>query len=391
MRLILIPLIFFCCNLSAQTVISKITENPIGESLIHLTQTPAEIKNDKLINQLVVDIVEPYMVDSVFKRTNQRHRVYGLGAMISVFGYKWRSIDNRKEKVVGVVYRHVTRPAEDRGKFTEYDINYDVKPYLPRYVDLAYNAYQRQLKYKRNKKKKDTSSPPYIYPDENTDMRAFRFHNELTPHPEFRTALNTMFYPVHRGTKIEEHPNFLDKEPVMGFYGPLVLDCNHSCHPEIHPYEWIWWYNTTENRENTHSWWIGLFRENSNRFKNWSKHARTGVISIPFVFPLASSDWTLHIEHQLMNGFDAEEFKKLSLGDAFSYFDNTSFSFSFNHPALTSKSLALESNIVLPYKAIGFELGEFNLDAEKQLVSGTLYLAMSVYDVYTAKVSTSFK
>lgn len=378
-------------SLMAQNTISNVTFLETNEASKSLLLNPSEIKNDKYLNQLVVDLVEPFTVDSTFKRNNQRHRVYGLGALISVAGYKWRSIDNKREKVVGLLNKHYTRGHNEKAEFTEYDVNFDINPYIPKYIDLAYKGYQLQLNYKGNKRKKDITKPPYQYPTEDTDMRVFRFHNELTPHKDYWAALNTMFYPVHHGTSLATHPNFLDPNPAMGFYGVYVLDCNHSCHPEIHPYEWIWWLNTTEQRENTQSWWVGFFRENSNRFKKWSTSPRTGAISIPFAFPYESSDWNIHIEHQFLNGFNEAAFEELNLEAGYTFFNQLSNEFKFDLPALSDKNITVSSNYTLAYKGIDYWLENVNFDMNNKIVSGDINLGMSINDIYTAKISTSYK
>jgi hypothetical protein len=177
----------------------------------------------------------------------------------------------------------------------------------------------------------------------------------------------------------------------MGFYGVYVLDCNHSCHPEIHPYEWIWWLNTTEQRENTQSWWVGFFRENSNRFKKWSTSPRTGAISVPFAFPFESSNWNIHIDHQFLNGFNETVFKELNLEAGYTFFNQLSNEFKFDLPALSDKNITVSSNYTLAYKGIAYWLENVNFDTKNKIVSGNINLGMSINDIYTAKISTSYK
>ena len=99
----------------------------------------------------------------------------------------------------------------------------------------------------------------------------------------------------------------------MGFYGAYCLDCNHNCHPEMHPYEWTWWLNLKDGESTNKTWLIGLFHEGSNRFPKWSKNPMTGEIKIPFAFAIGQDsplNCGITIDHLVFSKFEDAEIKK---------------------------------------------------------------------------------
>lgn len=373
--IIFLPVITFAQHLSAEKV------EDINPIFLQLNDSK-EVLNNPELNHELVDLVEAYTVDSVFKRKFERHRVVG-GGIIRLLGFRWLAVNKSRQKIVGWVNRHYLHGINTEAHFTEYDINYDLIPFLPTYKDLAYEVYQRQFDMKKSKKKKQEGEAPFIYPDEETDMTKYRFHCENTPATEFRSLLNSMFFPVHNNNPLEKHHNFEQKNPVMGMYGVLVLDCNHSCHPEIHPYEWIWWLNTTE--EST-SWNVGFIRDVSNRFKHWSSSPRTGEISIPFTFDLDSENWTLKVNHQMFGNFSEEGFNDLNLNGEYRSFNSLIQTFDIVHETLGEKTITVESNMLIPYESLQFAIKNLQFSFTDNLIAGELHLAMSINEVYTAEI-----
>ena len=159
----------------------------------------------------------------------------------------------------------------------------------------------------------------------------------------------------------------------MGFYGAFCLDCNHNCHPEMHPYEWTWWLNLKNEQSTDREWLIGLLHEGSNRFPKWSKNPITGEIKIPFVFSTAPAADTamqqIHIQHLVFNKFEDEELKKLPV------------------PATTISTKALQQTItctdggnkvaevsvvfdrVLNTDGLKFWFSDLNHDTQNQIIS----------------------
>ncbi len=373
--ILLLPFIVFSQSLNVVKVDSVL---PALKSL----SASEIIQEDELLNHTLVNLVEPYTVDSVFKKKFERHRVVG-GGIIRLLGYRWLAVNNTRQKIVGWVNKNYLHGVNKEAHFTEYDINYDLIPLLPEYKQLAYDTYQQQFNMKKSKKNDQEGQAPYIFPSEETDMTKYRFHCENTPAAEFRSLLNTIFFPVHNNNGLEKHHNFEDKHPVMGMYGVLALDCNHSCHPEIHPYEWVWWLNTTAE---TSSWNLGFVRDVSNRFKHWSTAPRTGEISLPFAFSLDSENWTLKVNHQMFGNFSEEGFEDLNLNGDYYTFENIKRTFTLEGDDFGTRNLTVESNVAVPYKSLQFALKNLKYSSADMLLTGELNLAMSIHEIYTAEI-----
>lgn len=384
-HLVLLCLISLPFALYSQNILPVQVVGQSNEIVVNLNNSAYFIK-DKEKNHIAVDMVSVYTVDSTFNRKFERHRVVG-GGVIRVLGFRWKSVDKTRKKFVGWVNKHYLHGIDDKAHFTEYDINYDLIPALDKYKDLACHAYQAQMGMKKAKKKKQSGQEPYVYPSDSADLTKYRFHCEITPAVNFRSQLNTMFYPVHRNNDLHKHPNFLNPHPVMGMYGVYVLDCNHGCHPEIHPYEWIWWLNLTEEKT---SWNIGLMRDVSNRFKHWSSAPRTGEISIPFSFPLDAENWEIHIDHLMFGNFSEEGFQELNLNGNYYDFSVLQRKFQLETPQLEGKSLTISSSVEIPYKSIQYAIQDLQYHTDSRTLSGIFHLAMSVNEVYTAEVFTNY-
>jgi hypothetical protein len=245
----------------------------------------AAIKNNDTINEMILDLVNVSVKDSVIYKKRQHHRLFLVGWTISAFaGYNWRPVEFTKQKFVGTVERS---SRSNSAQFTEHDVNFDLYFFQRKYLWKVFKGYdkQREIKrqdFRRGKHLKDYTVSPFIRDTNNIDRMQYRLHAELTPPDEYRRQLNELFYPVFHDRNLATHPNFKDSRPGMGFYGVYCSDCNHSCHNELHPYEWIWWLNTSDSLSSEKNWVIGLFKESSNRFPDWSKGPKQGRIEIPF-------------------------------------------------------------------------------------------------------------
>ena len=358
----------------------------LDNSLLPRLNESAYFKANSYKNHEAVDLVEAFTVDSAFTRKFERHQVIG-GGIIRLLGYRWKAASQTRQKIVGWVNKTYLHDINKEAQFTEYDINYDLIPSLPKYIDVAYDSYQMQFGMKKSKKKEFEGQIPYIYPKEDSDMTKYRFHCENTPATNFRSLLNTMFFPVHRNNDLTKHQNFKDEHPVMGMYGILTLDCNHSCHPEIHPYEWVWWLNLTEEKT---SWNVGFIRDVSSRFKHWSTSPRTGQITLPFNFPLNAENWTLTFDHQLFGNFSEEGFLELGLDDSYENFGALERTYTFDHPVLKGRTLTVKSNMIIPYQSIKYAIDNLKVDIAQNSFSGELKLAMSIADIYTVEVKMDY-
>ena len=299
--------------LVAQPLSIKInTQGATPKTFLELLKPNDIIRDDFILNERILDMVNVTLKDSVVKRKTERHQVFGA-AILRLLGYRWHRIRNTKQKFVGTAIRHLRVPG-GKPRLTEFDVNWDLAPHLKPYIDMVYEGYERQKEINRRMKGYDIMKPPFTYPDENTNMNKYRLHCELTPPWSLLHMLNEKFYPCIRPKTTNEHLNIGEELPTIGLYGVFCADCNHSCHPEIHPYEWIWWLNLNPNlrpvpRQKT--WIVGLFKESSNRFPHWSPDSRTGTISIPFIFPTQPGNLTIHIDHLVFSEFDKAELAML--------------------------------------------------------------------------------
>jgi hypothetical protein len=216
---------------------------------------------------------------------------------LKFLGFRWLRISTEKQKFVGTLRDDLRVPGDPF--ITEADLNWNLVPHRRKYIDLVYSGFKRQKEIGRQKKKRDYDKEPYLYPSEGSDLYPYKLHCEHTPSFHYRFMLDALFIPCLRPNGLEQHQNFGELYPSVGMYGPFVSDCNHSCHPELHPYEWIWWLNLNPNRENqsnSKEWLVGLLKEGSNRFPKWSPSPRVGYVGIPYKIP-ADKD-TLFMEVQ---------------------------------------------------------------------------------------------
>lgn len=291
------------------TIDVKQVEEVSAEWLELFTPNPT-IREDMVLNERLMDLVDAYEVDSIVPKKWARHKVVG-GGLIALFGRRWIPIKPVRAKFVGTSVRSYQAP--DKPQFTEYDLKYNLAPHLDKYIKESYEA--RQLQLKRNARMGDVNkdAAPFIDPTPET-LDKYTFHNELTPPKEYHWQLDSLFFPSVRGTKHEEHVNFGEEKISMGMYGVHVLDCNHQCWPEIHPYEWVWWLELNpakDDRPHEKRWLVGLTEEASSRFKAWSKGPRRGVVSIPFAFKNEDTQ-QIHIDHLVTEGMNAEGIKDIT-------------------------------------------------------------------------------
>ncbi len=349
-----------------------------------------QISKNDTIHELIVDLVEPMLVDSTIDRKKQHHKVRPFGWIIHAFGnFNWRAMYMSKEKVVGTVVR-LSGSGEER--FTEYDINFDLNFHLDKYLYRIFASYDRQAKIGRqditSKHKNDYKAPPFVRDTNDIDISMYRLHCELTPERAFRPALQYLFYPTstHTGA-LEKHPNFETNYPTVGFYGVMCLDCNHSCHPEMHPYEWMWWLKATdEDNSLVKEWHIGVFHESSNRFKNWSKNPMIGKIQIPFAFK-PEDDARIEIRHGLMHEFVREGLKDFDIPTK-CLAPQAQVKEILLKTSEIQKTIAIEFINPIQTEGLQYWISDLNYDQEKQIFSGFINYAVAVEDLYTTTITT---
>lgn len=381
----------------AQTDYKIQTYKPTPEAFTYLLLSNAGIAANDTLNEQILDLVEPALADSVIERKKQHHKLGPLGWFIHAFaGFNWRAVSMHKEKFVGTVFRHSRSGSEE---FSEYDINFDLRFHLKKYLWRVFDAYDRSKKYHkqdvRPSHRTNYDTIPYVRDTNMVDNKNYRLHCELTPPDAFRPQINYLFFPTLPGYGgLKEHPNFETEHPSMGFYGVLCNDCNHNCGPEMHPYEWVWWLKARENDESEERvWHIGLFHESSNRMKKWSVNPMVGRIKIPFAVQLAadSIDQEIHtllqikVEHLNIGSFvkndaKAEEKEKEFYADK-EYTTDFGLDKALHFSAQVSFSQSLRTN------GLRYRFTDLNFDAQQRIVSGYLEMSAAAIDLYTTRIT----
>lgn len=384
-------LVFMLSESMAQQTITIESHKPTPQNFQYLLLNNRSVSSNDSINELLVDLVRPMLLDSAIEKKRQHHKVFLVGWAIHAFGgYNWRAMDMTKQKFVGTIAR-TTRSSEEQ--FTEYDINFDMYFKLPHYLKKITLAYDRQRELGRQDYRKshrtDYSKSPFVRDTANIINAHYRLHCELTPAGPFRDQLHHAFYPTRPGITLEQHRNFGTNMPTMGMYGTWCLDCNHSCHPEVHPYEWIWWLKATDSDTTTQKeWLIGLFHESSNRLKNWSQNPMTGTISIPFAFNALMYDsiaFPIEVEHLVFNSFNAID-SSLTAGSSSSFASSeTGHVVKLNSGSSTAQ-IVVTFNHTLPSKNLQYWFSSLNHDLETHIISGYLNFVISANDLYTARM-----
>ena len=344
--------------------------------------------NDKL-NEEILDMVEASERDNYMRANYTTHQSYLLNWVIRILGYRWDVVDHYRHKMVGTNKHLPSLPEHDQ--LTEHDINFDLLPHTKKYTDFMMMGTEARMKRKKALEYDGQfNKPPFIYPTDST-LEQYRVHCELTPPRAFRQEITDKFYPCLPGINIDKHQNFCETKVTFGMFGPYVLDCNHHCHVEIHPYEWLWWLNlhadTTKTPREAKTWMIGFSREGSNRFIKWSKRPRVGTISIPFIFKRSSGMGSIHFEHLVYGMFMPHGLKRMkTLPEQMNNFSFLGKNVKVQLPDGTFFPIRLSSNQALSTKGLKWWIDELQTDTKSEYVWGTLHLAASIHDVYDCKV-----
>lgn len=349
------------------------------------------IKNNDTINEELLDLVQASVNDSVVTARKQHHQLFLVGWLISTFGgYNWRPVEFTKRKFVGTVER---ASRSNSAEFTEHDVNFDLYFYRKKYLWDVFKGYdkQRALKrqdFRRGKHMKDYNVSPYVRDTSNISRMDYRLHCELTPPAAFRRQLNELFYPVYHDRNLETHPAIKDGKPGMGFYGVFCSDCNHSCHTELHPYEWIWWLNTSDTSSSDKTWMVGLFKEGSNRMPDWSVGPKQGRISIPFsIKKNGKSTITFH----------PLAFGKLIDNGAYEMIPNGVTSSSLNFDKRNVAVLGVDNSYFIDIKVLApllnngvqYWFDRVLEDKENGYINGYINFSIAAEDLFTFKMTVS--
>jgi hypothetical protein len=175
-------------------------------------------------------------------------------------------------------------------------------------------------------------------------------------------------------------------------YGVFVADYNHTGGAELHPYEWIWWYDTHPERlsEKAQTWFLGFMKESSNRFRGWykKKKPRVGQISVPFVFDLKNDTLKITLEHLLHDELKPVVFSSLEgvpENASNMYFSEKNYTLS--DAGLEGKVIQYKTSNPIKQEGIKTWFSDLNWDKENNLLTGYLNLGVSVANLYNAKLS----
>lgn len=262
----------------------------------YLAMTNDSLHKNPIYNEVVLDAVVPIMKDTTFWPETQRLRIVFGDVLEGLLGLRWEAIHLKRTKLVGQSCQEVN-PYD--GAFTrEWDINFFLVPHLSHYVDSVANWWARADKEGRYVFMDIMKDPKIQIPDKLKMGNWYLYVEcENTPIKSKMPMMDSLFYPCSNTSSMLKHKNFGYIYTCIGLYGPAVMDCNHSCKPEIHPYEWIWWLKPDSSRFTKKEWYIGMHRDWSGRFRNWSTSPRIGKIKIPF---LLKADQDINIQIELL-------------------------------------------------------------------------------------------
>lgn len=377
-----------CFSGMAQTIQIPVKQKPVHPDIEKMLLPRKQIRESNILSEQIVDRVNVLLTDSILRKRTQRHRFPG-SPLIEMFGINWRRILVTKQKFVGTLKRPSSVPHEKM--LREYDINFDLLPHIKKYIDLMHLGYLRQLSYPKGAKRGKELRPPFTYPTEET-LHLYNLHCECTP-PFFRMdSINALFYPTVQPMHTDVHPNFGRKRPSMGMYGSFVSDCNHHCHPEIHPYEWIWWMDADSVRSPAREefiWYAGLIRDDSRRQRGWAHYNQTGYIEIPFVLPLAETR-TLYVDiSRLVTG--------ILLNDGSTGLNELMPEVCIQEPeavlepeGLNGTRIVVRTDKALLQGGVKVSGTRFEYDMIKKLLSGYIRIGVASRNLFTIKVRTRF-
>lgn len=361
----------------------KQAEPTVLESYQALLLPDSVLRGQVMLNESCLNLIDVKLQDQTLVRKFERHQVIG-GGIAKLLGFRWLQISTEKQKFIGTLRNDLRVPGDPF--LSEADLNWDLVPHLRTYIDMVSYGYQVQKEIGRGKKEKDYSVAPYVYPEKGDDLYKYKLHCEHTPAKDYRFMLDALFFPCIRPSGLANHDNFGEEYPSVGMYGPFVSDCNHKCHPELHPYEWIWWLNLNPERKNqdrSKEWLIGMLKEGSNRFPKWSKSPRVGIIKIPFIFEAGSDSLNITVTPLIFNCLSQSSL------DKWDEIPETAEQMDFLERAIklpNGQTLILKNNG--PAKLGGWEYWteiDPSLSSSFQTV-GSLCFAIAADELFTAKI-----
>lgn len=386
--LLLLPLCFFL-NLAAQIQIKVIGTEEVPELARLLIESDETIRDDVKLVEEALDLVEAWTTDSVLS-VNRQHHIGFAGFMARTFGRYWEKLDDNKQKFIGTCSR---KYKIYDGIAKEVDMNIFLMPHLKPYVEMTRKAFDTAFEKGRSEKHYRYDNPAYPSPEELKfkELGYLTVECEGTPPENHREELAKKFLPMKDGKHdLMAQGNFGVKYPSFGLYGAWCMDCNHNCRPEIHPVEWMWWLDFSPDRPggpNAKSWMVGLLRDGSQRFEDWSLGPLTGQISIPVVFPLQSKALTISIEHLVHDQLHPNKIGTLPVPTTAVTGNLASIAYTLELRQGRSLPLNLSIQGLDTAEGVRIWLNDFRLDQSKGLIMGKLSLAVAAQNLYTCRIT----
>jgi hypothetical protein len=375
-------------------VIRQVEKLPEGVEKLLLPDD--DLRGKVVETEMALDLVDAWMADSVLEERRQRLAGFG-GWMAQRFASRyWQYFNPTKQKYVG----SMSRPFKlYDGMGDEYDINIFLMPHLSPYVEMARAGFDEARSRPRAEGPFRFDEPEgFPCPEElKYEGKGYiTIECEGTPNRQFHEQMTAGFLPMGKGEHdLGKWPQVGTEYASFGMYGAWCMDCNHNCRPEIHPFEWLWWLDLSEDRPggpNAKSWMIGVFADDSRRFKDWSHRPKTGIMSVPVALPSDAKVCTVNLEHLFFDEFEMEGLAALNLPP------NT-LAASPGTKKYLSGSSESKSNLEIELTIEGEETGEgmqlwwseFTEDAKTGQRLGYLNIALSVESIYGGRLTVDYR
>lgn len=387
-------LVFTLCLFCFKWVVSQETieveQGSVPEVARFLAEPGELFREDVALVESVLDLVEAYTFDSIVEKKRQ-HLSGFIGRVARLGARYWERLDDHKRKYVGTMSR--SYKIYD-GYADEVDMNIFLIPHLKPYVNMVQKGFDKAFERGRKEKHYRYDNPEFPCPEELKwkDLGYLTVECEGTPPGAYRTDLDSLFIPTGEGKHpLGAHPNFGVKHPSVGMYGTWCMDCNHNCRPEIHPFEWLWWldFAPEEGESPTQkSWMVGLLRDGSGRFEDWSPGPLNGVLAVPVVVPEQAQKITIAVESLVAGPFQKglrtlQPQKTSSSTDQ--HMERIELSFS------QGRTLSLEIDLDKSMPNLHCKTMNWRHDPEKGLLMGYFQIDVSVMDLYTCRIVVDYE
>ena len=164
-------LLGFYFNTSAgsdSTSVKAEVVSTVPSSFLNLRISNDSISRNDILNEELVDMVKVKERDEKVPTWFTTHQGGTFGWFIRTIGFWWQAVDRHRYKFVGTNRNNLSMPGE-KDELTEHDVNFNIIPHLPQYLNFSYRGRTEQVKRKHNFKrakasKRDLSQPPFIPP-----------------------------------------------------------------------------------------------------------------------------------------------------------------------------------------------------------------------------------